>query len=300
MRPSRFADDISNKNFTQIDVKVDPDRGIVWVYQNPAPRPCFNPALIREVRSIQLLLETYEGSLLYQGEMVPINYHVLDSHTPGIFSMGGDLCLFRDHIMRRDREGLLRYAKSCIDTIHSFIVGFRLPVTTISLVRGDALGGGFEVAMSSNVVIAEKNVEMGFPEILFNIFPGMGGYHLLSKRLPPNQVEKMMLSGQKYGTEELYEMGVVDRLAESGRGKEAVYAFIEESNKYRNGYLAMQKVHQKVHPISYEELMDVCSYWVEVAMQISEKDLRLMDRLVKAQDKKAAMGYGQETERHIA
>ena len=63
MRPSRFADDISNKNFTQIDVKVDPDRGIVWVYQNPAPRPCFNPALIREVRSIQLLLETYEGSL---------------------------------------------------------------------------------------------------------------------------------------------------------------------------------------------------------------------------------------------
>jgi hypothetical protein len=46
--------------------------------------------------------------------------------------------------------------------------------------------------------------------------------------------------------------------------------------------------------------MDVCSYWVDVAMQISGKDLRLMDRLVRAQDKKAAMGYGLETERHIA
>lgn len=300
MLTSQLSDDLVNKKFSQISVNIEPDRGIVWVYQNPTPRPCFNPELIREVRSIQLLLESYQGCLPYRGELVPIHYHVLDSYTPGIFSMGGDLNLFRDHILRQDKEGLLRYAKSCIDTIHSFIVGFRLPITTISLVRGDALGGGFEVALSSNVVIAEKNVEMGFPEILFNVFPGMGGYHLLSQRMHPGQVERMMLNGHKYDTEELYNMGVVDRLSESGRGAESVYAYIDEFGKYRNGYLAMQNVRQKVHPISYEELMEVCSYWVDVAMKISEKDLRLMDRLVRAQDKKAATGYGEISERYIA
>ncbi|MFT7460861.1 MAG: DSF synthase [Planctomycetota bacterium] len=284
MNTVSIRNDFSLENFSQIDVEIDPRHGIVWVYQKSSPRPCFNPQLISEVRRLQLMLETYHGCLPYQGELVPIHYHVLDSRAPGIYSMGGDLKLFRDHIIRKDKAGLLKYAKSCIDTIHSFIVGFRLPITTISLVRGDALGGGFEVALSGQVVIAERQVEMGFPEILFNIFPGMGGYHLLSQRLHPGQVEKMMLNGRKYTSEELYKMGAIDVLAEKNEGKEAVYNYVEKHEKYRNGYLAMQNVRNKVHPISYEELMDVCSYWVDVAMEISERDLKLMQRLANAQD----------------
>jgi DSF synthase len=286
MTAQKLAGDAYVNSFTQIEIRVDPDFGILWVYQKPSPRPCFNPTLISEVRSIQIMLETYDGKLPYQGRLVPIHYHVLDSRSPGIFSMGGDLDLFRDHVLRRDKDGLLKYAKACIDTIHGFITGFRLPITTISLVRGDALGGGFEVAMASHVVIAEEHVEMGFPEILFNIFPGMGGYHLLCRRLPAVQVEKMMLSGRKYGAPELANMGVVDRLAGTGRGEEAVYDFVAENMKHRNGWLALQHVRQKVHPISYEELMEVCAYWVEVTMRVTEKDLKLMNRLVRAQDRR--------------
>ncbi|MBI1731610.1 MAG: crotonase/enoyl-CoA hydratase family protein [Gammaproteobacteria bacterium] len=278
--------DIFMQAFNQIQVRIDPEFGILWVYQNPRPRPCFNPALIAEVRSVQTLLETYDGHLPYQGRLVPIHYHVLDSLSPGIFSMGGDLDLFRDHVLRRDRDGLLRYAKTCIDTIHAFIVGFRLPITTISLVRGDALGGGFEVAMANQVVIAERQVEMGFPEILFNIFPGMGGYHLLCQRLAPAAVERMMLSGRKYGAAELEAIGVVDRIADTGAGDRALYAFVEENRRHRNGYLALQHVKRKVQPIAYEDLMEVCNYWVETTLRISERDLRLMERLVRAQDRR--------------
>jgi DSF synthase len=298
MSTHTYSNDTSLEKFKQVDVQIDPDYGIVWVYQNPYPRPCFNPELISEVRKVQHMLEIYDGQLPYKGELIPIHYHVLDSHSPGIFSMGGDLNLFRDHILRQDKEGLLKYAKSCIDTIHGFITGFRLPVTTISLVRGDALGGGFEVALSGNVVIAEKNIEMGFPEILFNIFPGMGGYHLLSQRLPASQVDRMMLNGRIYNTEELYDMGVIDVLSEHGEGREAVYSYIEKNSRYRNGYLAMQKVHQKVHPVSYEDMMDVCAYWVDVAMQISERDLRIMKRLVDAQNKKAAAYCNEDVKLH--
>lgn len=286
-------------SFTQIEVRIDPDHGILWVYQKPSPRPCFNPTLISEVRSIQIMLDTYDGKLPWQGRLVPIRYHVLDSKSPGIFSMGGDLDLFRDHVQRRDKDGLLKYAKSCIDTIHGFITGFRLPITTISLVRGDALGGGFEVAMASQVVIAEEHVQMGFPEILFNIFPGMGGYHLLCQRLPALQVERMMLSGRKYGAAELDRMGVIDRLVPSGGGEAAVYDFVEQNSKQRNGWLAMQHVRQKVHPISYEELMEVCAYWVDVTMRITDKDLRLMQRLVRAQDRRTR-GVLPELEERIA
>lgn len=290
MTVKNIASDAYLKSFTQIEVRIDPEHGILWVYQNPTPRPCFNPDLIAEVRSVQILLESYDGKLPFQGRLVPIHYHVLDSRTPGVFSMGGDLALFRDHVIRRDKEGLLRYAKTCIDTIHNFIVGFRLPITTISLVRGDALGGGFEVALSGHVIIAEEQVEMGFPEILFNIFPGMGGYHLLCQRLPAMQVEKMMLSGRKYRAAELHALGVVDVLAAEGRGDQALYGFIEENQRHRNGYLAMQHLRRKVHPVSYEALMEVCAHWVDVTLEISERDLKLMERLVRAQDRKASTG----------
>ena len=278
-------------DFKQIEVQIEPNEGIVWVYQKPYPRPCFNPHLIGEVRKIQTMLEQYNGKLPYDGELIPINYHVLDSRTPDIFSMGGDISLFRECIINKDKDRLLKYAKTCIDTIHSFISGFRLSITTISLVRGDAFGGGFEVALSCNVVIAERGNKLGFPEILFNLFPGMGGYHLLLQRLPPCEVEKMMLNGRIYSSEELFDMGVIDILTDIDEGKAAVYSYIERSTKYQNGFQAMQHVKESVNPITYEDLWDVCSYWVDIAMQISERDLKLMDRLVNAQDRKAAQGY---------
>ncbi|NKB37150.1 MAG: hypothetical protein GKR93_08245 [Gammaproteobacteria bacterium] len=110
MKTVAIKNEFSLENLTQIDVEIDPRYGIVWVYQKSSPRPCFNPQLIAEVRRVQLLLETYQGCLPYNGELVPIHYHVLDSRAPGIFSMGGDLALFRDHIIRKDKKGLLRYA----------------------------------------------------------------------------------------------------------------------------------------------------------------------------------------------
>lgn len=274
------------RNFTQIDVKVDPEYGIVWIYQTPNPRPCFNPTLVSEVRAVQLIMESNNGKFPYNHELITIKYMVLDSSIEGVFSLGGDLSLFRDFIIRKDKQGFLKYVKVCIDVIHDMIVGCRLPIITISLVRGDAMGGGFEVAMSNQVLIAEENVKMGFPEVLFNIFPGMGGYYLLSQRLPQKQVEKMMLNGRIYDSKELYAMGIIDKLAEEGKGREAVYEYVKEVEKYRNAYMAIKNVREKVNTVTYEDLLDVCNYWVDVCMKITDRDLRLMDRLVKAQTKK--------------
>ena len=282
------------RNYSQMEVKIDPEYGIVWIYQNPKPRPCYNETLVEELKSLQNMLHINDGYLPYKGENIRINYLVLDSKSDGIFSMGGDLNLFRDHVIRKDKGGLLKYARSCVEAMHGFIVGCRLPITTIALVRGDAMGGGFEVALSCHVLIAEENVGMGFPEVLFNLFPGMGGYHLLSRRLPQKQVERMMLSGHKYPVEELFNMGVVDRLVEKGDGSMEVYNFIRECNKHRRGYLAMKNVREMVNAISYEALLEVSRYWVDITMQVSERDLKLMERLVKSQSKLANLEINQE------
>ena len=90
----------------------------------------------------------------------------------------------------------------------------------------------------------------------------MGGYHLLSQRMHARQAQKLILSGQKYKAEKLSELGLVDHLAEKNEGREAVYDYVQQHSKYRNGHLAVQKVRNKVHAISYEELMEVCNIWV--------------------------------------
>ena len=60
---------------------------------------------------------------------------------------------------------------------------------------------------------------MGLPEILFNLFPGMGAYSLLARRLGMKKAEEMILSGKIFEARELHEMGVVDMIVPSGEGE---------------------------------------------------------------------------------
>ena len=92
------------------------------------------------------------------GEAAPIKYFVGGSRLPGIYNLGGDLSFFIECIRTRNLEALRNYAHNCVDVAYHMTVGFHLPIVTIALVQGDALGGGFEGALSfKNVLVAEKN-----------------------------------------------------------------------------------------------------------------------------------------------
>ena len=163
---------------------------------------------------------------------------------------------------------------------------YNLDLTTISLIQGDALGGGFEAALSSNVIIAERGVKMGLPEVLFNLFPGMGAYSLLSRKIGYAAAEEMILSGRLYSAEQLHEMGVVDILAEKGEGEVAVYRYIKNASRASNTFKSMQKLKDICNQVSYEELMNIAKVWTDAALKLTSRDLRMMERLVKRQNNK--------------
>jgi len=152
------------------------------------------------------------------------------------------------------------------------------------LIQGDTLGGGFESAISANVIVAERGTKMGLPETLFNLFPGMGAYSLLSRKIGYSAAEKMILSGKLYSAEQLYDMGVVDILAEEGEGELAVYRYIKSGNRSMNSYKAMRKVKDICNQVSYKELKDVARVWADAALQLTARDLRMMERLVRRQN----------------
>jgi len=250
-----------------------------WCLMKAEPRPCFTNNLLSEFHEyIRNVKQDMRDS---QGEKY--DYIVVGSDIEGVFNLGGDLNLFRSYIESNNRDGLFNYAIRCIDILHENINHLDCDLTTIALVQGDALGGGFESALASNVVIAEKGVKMGLPEVLFNLFPGMGAYSLLSRRIGTAKAEKIILSGKLYDAEELYDMGVIDILAEKGEGEVEVYKYIKAANRYSNSFNAIRKVRDVCNNISYDELIDIAKIWTDAAFRLTEKDLKVMSRLIKRQ-----------------
>jgi DSF synthase len=271
------------QKYSQIRTYSDEKYKITWCLMNSSPRLCFNPTLLSD-------LSDYIRDV--QAEMVQSNgekydFLVLGSDVNGTFNLGGDLELFYSSIQSGDRQGLYDYAVSCIDVLYQNIVHLECDLTTISLVQGDALGGGFETALASNVLIAERGSKMGLPEVLFNLFPGMGAFTLLSRKIGVAAAERMILSGKLYTAEELFDMGIVDILAEEGEGELAVYKYIKRVNKIPNSYRALAKVKDICSQITYQELLDITKIWVDAAFKLTEKDLKMMTRLIKRQNTKS-------------
>ncbi|MBE9515451.1 MAG: crotonase/enoyl-CoA hydratase family protein [Proteobacteria bacterium] len=268
--------------YQQLDVRYDPDVHALWYYMKAGPRPCFTVNLLNEIASFQASLKTMSTG---KRDNDRIDFLVLASGIPHIFNLGGDLDLFKSLIRNKDRDGLSQYATLCIDVLYQNVVNLNLPVTTIGLVKGSALGGGLEAALSCDVLIAEKGAKMGFPEILFNLFPGMGAYSLLARKLDPVRAEKLILSGKLYDAKELYDMGVVDHLADKGQGEKFVAEYIKRHNKFKNGFDGIRQVREKINPLDYQELKEITDIWVETALKLKDKDIRMMDRLVRSQDR---------------
>ena len=128
-------------------------------------------------------------------------------------------------------------------------MGFDCGIVTIGLVQGDALGGGLEAALSCNFIIAERGVKMGLPEVIFNLFPGMGAYSLLSRRLGMAMAERIIFSGRLYSAEEMYELGVVDLVVDPGCGDKAVRDYIADPRNH-NARQAIFRARQRINPIT--------------------------------------------------
>lgn len=276
---SAFIEQV-NFNYSQLITYYEEKHQLAWCYMNPTARPCFNPTLLRELHQLYRLLHQKNNN-------IKIRYQVLASCMPGIYNLGGDLELFKRLILNKDKDSLRHYAYSCVETVFNKLTLHEKGITHISLVQGDALGGGFEAALSADILIAERSAKLGLPEVLFNLFPGMGAYSMLSRKIGPTNAEKMVLSGKLYSAEQLFEMGIVDILAEDNQGVLAVYNHINKENHSKNAIDAMRKVRDHCSPITLEELEKIVDIWTDSAMNLTAKDIRMMDRLLSKQTQRS-------------
>ncbi len=268
---------------SELDVLYQAENAALWTFMRPDGRPSFTPPMLRDFEDWQRLIVESFGS-----GQVPLRYLVLGSRSPGVFCFGGDLQLFERLIRSGDRDGLVRYGYRCVEILHRNMHALDLPMLTIGLVQGAALGGGFEALLSFDYIVAERDATFGLPEILFGLFPGMGAHAILSRKLGSAMADRLIVSNQTYTAEEMYELGLVHVLAENGEGVEACQDFIRKSERRHPGLVNARKAMKLTNPVGLSELKRIVDLWGDAALQLGDGDLKVMSRLARAQERVAS------------
>ena len=216
-----------------------------------------------------------------------VRHLVLTSDVTGVFNFGGDLSLFVLLIRARDVESLRMYGRRCIDMVWWLENASNRGVHTTVLVQGDTLGGGLESVMPFHKVIFERSAQAGFPEVLFNLFPGMGAWNFVIRKAGFAVANEMILSGKLYTAEQLHRYKLVDLVVEDGEGELAIDSVLGNVNPRLRGTLAALEARRLAAPITYEMLLAVVEQWTDTALTLTDRDLRLMERLARAQVRKA-------------
>ncbi|HEX8058886.1 MAG TPA: crotonase/enoyl-CoA hydratase family protein [Novosphingobium sp.] len=271
-------------NLDELDVLYDERNQSLWSFMRPKDRPSFTPTLLADFEQWQGLIKQSFGP-----DRVPLRYLVLGSRAPGVFCFGGDLALFHGLIRERNREGLAAYGYRCVEILNRNMHALDLPVLTIGLVQGQALGGGFEALLSFDFIIAERGATFGLPEVTFGLFPGMGAHAILSRKLGAAMADRIILSNETYTAEDMYQLGIVHQIAPAGEGVAAVREFMAKSDRRHAGLVNARRATRAATPIAMSEYYEIVDLWADAALQLREQDLKLMQRLAGAQARQAQL-----------
>lgn len=133
--------------------------------------------------------------------------------TTTVFSAGSDLTANRDYFTERGGEyGIIRRNR-------------RKPL--IAAVEGPALGGGLEIVMACDLVVASASARFGLPEVAIGTVPACAGLFRAPRALPLNLANELILTGRPISAERAYAAGFVNVLSEEGNALESAIALAE-------------------------------------------------------------------------
>jgi DSF synthase len=254
-----------------LSLKIDKAYSIIWIKIGTKHE------LHYSLKALSTFCETmpYIKSIIQENE---IKYAVLISANKQVWNMGGDLELFSNCVKNKDIDTLKDYANKCINVVHYFNSSLESNVIVISIVQGNAFGGGFECALSGDYIIAEEHAKFSFPEVVFGTFPGMGAYSFITRKLGYNKAAEMMNSNQKWTASELNKTGLLDFVTDTGNGISYFYELLT------NDQFESRSAHKKIcTTVPLSELHGIIELWIDSVMSLSESQLRVIEKIVSAQ-----------------
>lgn len=268
---------ILGRRYRYLRLEWSSELGALRVRTCVTPIQCYSLAGLAEMQQLCMDIAQNRGV---------VRQLVLSSDVTGVFNFGGDLSLFVLLVRAQDVDSLRLYGRKCVELVWWLENAASMGVHTVALVQGDTLGGGLESVMPFHKIIFERSASAGLPETLFNLFPGMGAWNFVVRRAGFQVANEMILSGRLYTSQELFERGLVDVVVEDGQGERAVDEVLRQVEPRLRGTLAALHARSLAAPITYESLEQIVDVWAETAMGLTTRDLKLMERLARAQIKK--------------
>ena len=269
---------MQGRPYKTLRLEFNPQLCLLRVRTSVKPIQCYSLAAMGELQTLLSDISANPGV---------VRHFVLSSDVPKVFNFGGDLALFVLLVRAGDVESLKLYGQRCVDLVWWMENAANLGVHTTVLSAGDTLGGGLESVLPFHKVIFERSANAGFPEVLFNLFPGMGAWDFTIRKAGFAVASEMILSGRLFSAEELHYRKLVDVVAEDGEGEEALDRVVRDVDQRLRGTLAALRAQRLAAPIRYEALTEIVELWSESALGLTDRDLRLMERLARAQARKA-------------
>jgi enoyl-CoA hydratase/carnithine racemase len=176
---------------------------------------------------------------------------VVSSAQPLGFSAGADLRELYAAIRGREPAQYLPELRRFIDRIHAMAARFdALPQSTFGAVHGVCFGGGWELALLCDVLIADRSARFAFPELRLGLIPGFGGIPRLRRELPNAMVRDVLLTGRSLNAKRAHELGLVAQLVAPGEALTAARAAAQQASQFARSVSARAKAFAKPLPLA--------------------------------------------------
>ena len=194
--------------------------------------------------------------------------HALLIHSqmkPG-FCAGADLRELYHRSLELERKEAVRGVRDYLERIHKVMNAIdAAPLTTIAAVHGVTFGGGFELALVCDLIIADKMARFCFPELRLGLIPGFGGIPRLKRDLGNAVVRDLLLTGRSFNATKAQQIGLVSQVVSEGEALRAARATAVQLSKFDRRTAAAAK--EFIKPIPYEELRREIDIFCELFLQ---------------------------------
>jgi len=191
--------------------------------------------------------------------------HALIIHSemkPG-FCAGADLRELYERSRGMEKAQALEGVRDFLERIHRALNRIDAsPLTTIASVHGVTFGGGLELALACDLIVADKTARFAFPELRLGLIPGFGGIPRLKRDLSNAVVRDLLLTGRSFNVMKAQQIGLVSQIAAEGEALRVARATASQAGKFDRRTAAAAKAFIK--PIPYEELKQEIEIFCEL------------------------------------
>lgn len=233
------------------------DSGVVELALHRAP--------CNEIGSLSLVELEHFATALPELES---HAHALVIHSemkPG-FCAGADLRELYERSQSMEKEKAQAGVRDFLQRIHAVLNRMDgSPLTTIAAVHGVTFGGGFELALTCDLIIADKMARFCFPELRLGLIPGFGGIPRLKRDLGNAMVRDLLLTGRSFNATKAQQIGLVSQVVAEGEALRAARATAIQIGKFDRQTSAVAK--KFVKPIPHSELQQEIDIFCDLFTQ---------------------------------